>query len=412
MRTLISNIKTLVGIDTELKPRLQGAEMSRLGQMDDAWLLVEDGRIASIGLMADWAARGEHVDVEVDAAGGMVLPSWCDPHTHIVYAGSREAEFVDKIRGMSYAEIARRGGGILNSADLLHTMSEDQLYEQAVARAREMMLKGTGCIEIKSGYGLNPDDELKMLRVIRRMKETLPVRIVSTFLGAHAVGRQYTQPEYVDLIVNEMIPEVGRQRLAEYIDVFCDTGFFTPEETARILEAGAQWGMQPKIHADELASSGGVEVGVAHRALSVDHLESMADEQIETLRGSVTMPTALPGTSFFLNMPFAPARKMIDAGLGVAVASDYNPGSTPSGDMKFVVSLACIKLRLLPEEAINAATINSAYAMGLSRDYGSIAVGKVANFFITQPIPSVSFIPYAYTTPIVSRVFLKGKEVI
>ena len=331
MRTLISNIKTLVGIDTELKPRLQGAEMSRLGQMDDAWLLVEDGRIASFGLMADWAARGEHVDVEVDAAGGMVLPSWCDPHTHIVYAGSREAEFVDKIRGMSYAEIARRGGGILNSADLLHTMSEDQLYEQAVARAREMMLKGTGCIEIKSGYGLNPDDELKMLRVIRRMKETLPVRIVSTFLGAHAVGRQYTQPEYVDLIVNEMIPEVGRQRLAEYIDVFCDTGFFTPEETARILEAGAQWGMQPKIHADELASSGGVEVGVAHRALSVDHLESMADEQIETLRGSVTMPTALPGTSFFLNMPFAPARKMIDAGLGVAVASDYNPGSTPSG---------------------------------------------------------------------------------
>ena len=412
MRTLISNIKTLVGVDTELKPRLQGAEMSRLGQMDDAWLLVEDGRIASFGLMADWAARGEHVDVEVDAAGGMVLPSWCDPHTHIVYAGSREAEFVDKIRGMSYAEIARRGGGILNAADLLHTMSEDQLYEQAVARAREMMLKGTGCIEIKSGYGLNPDDELKMLRVIRRMKETLPVRIVSTFLGAHAVGRQYTQPEYVDLIVNEMIPEVGRQRLAEYIDVFCDTGFFTPEETARILEAGAQWGMQPKIHADELASSGGVEVGVAHRALSVDHLESMADEQIETLRGSVTMPTALPGTSFFLNMPFAPARKMIDAGLGVAVASDYNPGSTPSGDMKFVVSLACIKLRLLPEEAINAATINSAYAMGLSRDYGSIAVGKVANFFITQPIPSVSFIPYAYTTPIVSRVFLKGKEVI
>ena len=412
MRTLISNIKTLVGVDTELKPRLQGAEMSRLGQMDDAWLLVEDGRIASFGLMADWAARGEHVDVEVDAAGGMVLPSWCDPHTHIVYAGSREAEFVDKIRGMSYAEIARRGGGILNSADLLHTMSEDQLYEQAVARAREMMLKGTGCIEIKSGYGLNPDDELKMLREIRRMKETLPVRIVSTFLGAHAVGRQYTQPEYVDLIVNEMIPEVGRQRLAEYIDVFCDTGFFTPEETARILEAGAQWGMQPKIHADELASSGGVEVGVAHRALSVDHLESMADEQIETLRGSVTMPTALPGTSFFLNMPFAPARKMIDAGLGVAVASDYNPGSTPSGDMKFVVSLACIKLRLLPEEAINAATINSAYAMGLSRDYGSIAVGKVANFFITQPIPSVSFIPYAYTTPIVSRVFLKGKEVI
>ena len=243
------------------------------------------------------------------------------------------------------------------------------------------------------------------------MKETLPVKIVSTFLGAHAVGRQYTQSEYVNLIIDEMIPEVGRQKLADYIDVFCDTGFFTVEETARILEAGAKWGMLPKIHADELASSGGVEVGVAHNALSVDHLERMTDSQIEVLRGSGTMPTALPGTSFFLNMPFAPARKIIDAGLGVAVASDYNPGSTPSGDMKFVVSLACIKMRLLPEEAINAATINSAYAMGLSKDYGSIEAGKVANFFITEPIPSVNFIPYAYTSPIISRVFLKGEEV-
>lgn len=341
----------------------------------------------------------------------MVLPSWCDPHTHIVYAGSREAEFVDKIKGMSYAEIARRGGGILNSADLLHTLSEEQLYNQAVTRAWEMIRKGTGCIEIKSGYGLNTADELKMLRVIQRMKETLPVRIVSTFLGAHAVGRQYTQPQYVDLIVNEMIPEVGKERLADYIDVFCDKGFFTTDETSRILEAGARWGMRPKIHADELASSGGVEVGVAHHALSVDHLESMADEQIETLRGSDTMPTALPGTSFFLNMPFAPGRKMIDAGLGLAVASDYNPGSTPSGDMKFVVSLACIKMRLLPEEAINAATLNAAYAMGLSKEYGSITVGKVANFFITTPIPSVSFIPYAYTSPLINRVFLRGKEV-
>ena len=411
MRTLIKNIKTLVGAGSEGKLRLQGAEMAQLGTIDDAWLLVDGERISSFGEMRcldEATACADHV---VDAQGGMVLPSWCDPHTHIVYAGSREGEFVDKIRGMSYEEIAKRGGGILNSADLLHTLTEESLYEQAVKRAREMMLKGTGCIEIKSGYGLNTADELKMLRVIKRMKETLPVKIVSTFLGAHAVGRQYSQPEYVNLIIDEMIPEVGRQKLADYIDVFCDTGFFTVEETARILEAGAKWGMLPKIHADELASSGGVEVGVAHNALSVDHLERMTDSQIEVLRGSGTMPTALPGTSFFLNMPFAPARKIIDAGLGVAVASDYNPGSTPSGDMKFVVSLACIKMRLLPEEAINAATINSAYAMGLSKDYGSIEAGKVANFFITEPIPSVNFIPYAYTSPIISRVFLKGEEV-
>ena len=411
MRTLIKNIKTLAGIGSERKLRLQGAEMAHLGQIDDAWLLVDGERIASFGEMKALQEAEINADRVVDACGGTVLPSWCDPHTHIVYAGSREGEFVDKIRGMSYEEIAKRGGGILNSADLLHTLSEEQLYEQAVKRAREMILKGTGCIEIKSGYGLNTADELKMLRVIKRMKETLPVKIVATFLGAHAVGRQYTQPEYVNLIINEMIPEVGKQQLAEYIDVFCDTGFFTPEETARILEAGAKWGMRPKIHADELASSGGVEVGVAHNALSVDHLERMTEHQIEVLRGSETMPTALPGTSFFLNMPFAPARKIIDAGLGVAVASDYNPGSTPSGDMKFVVSLACIKMRLLPEEAINAATINSAYAMGLSEDYGSIEVGKVANFFITEPIPSINFIPYAYTTPIIQKVFLRGEEV-
>lgn len=408
MRTLVRNIKTLVGVTSGHPLHLQGAEMAQLGQIDDAWLLVEGDRISGFGKMSD--LQHHNVDNIIDAEGGTMLPSWCDPHTHIVYAGSREGEFVDKIKGLSYAEIAKRGGGILNSADLLHTMTEELLYDQAMARAREMILKGTGCIEIKSGYGLNTEDELKMLRVIKRMKDSLPVHIVSTFLGAHAVGRQYTQPEYVDLIVNEMIPEVGRQQLADFIDVFCDKGFFTPEETARILEAGAKWGMRPKIHADELASSGGVEVGVAHNALSVDHLESMTDAEIDLLRGSDTMPTALPGTSFFLNMPFAPARKIVDAGLGVALASDYNPGSTPSGDMKFIVSLACIKMRLLPEEAINAATLNSAYAMGLNEDYGSIEVGKVANFIITQPIPSVNYIPYAYTSPIIKRVFLKGKE--
>ena len=272
-----------------------------------------------------------------------------------------------------------------------------------------MIRKGTGCIEIKSGYGLSLEDELKMLRVIKRMKEASLAKIMSTFLGAHAVARGMTQEQYVQLIIDEMIPEVGRQRLADFVDVFCDRGFFTPEETGRILEAAAAWGMRPKIHADELASSGGVVVGVKHGALSVDHLESMTEETIETLRGSDTMPTALPGTSFFLNMPNAKARQIIDAGLGVAVASDYNPGSTPSGDMKFVMSLACIKLRLLPNEAFNAATINGAYAMGQSKDYGSIAKGKVANFYITKPIPSLDFIPYAYTTPIVNKVVLGGK---
>lgn len=410
MRVLIENIGILAGIDSHGKQRLCGKEMQSLGILNDAWLLVEDGRFAAWGTRAEMTAEGIAADEHVDAEGGAVLPSWCDSHTHIVFAGSREAEFVDKIRGLSYAEIAKRGGGILNSADLLHTLSEDELYRQAMVRMEEVMRKGTGCVEIKSGYGLNTADELKMLHVIKRIKENSPLRVKSTFLGAHAVGRGMTQPDYVDLVVNEMIPEVGKEKLADFVDVFCDEGFFTPAETARILEAADKWGMKPKIHADELASSGGVEVGVAHGALSVDHLESMTVEEIEILRDTVTMPTVLPGTSFFLNLPYGKARQMVDAGLPVAVASDYNPGSTPSGDMKFVVSLACIKLRLLPEEAINAATLNGACAMGESQQYGSIAKGKVANFFITRPIPSVSFVPYAYTTPIVERVFLGGKE--
>ncbi len=412
MRLLVENISTLVGTGTGGKLRLCGSEMSGLNTLDNAWLLADDGRFAAFGGMDDMPPEGLRADVVVDARGGMVLPSWCDPHTHVVYAGSREGEFVDKIRGLSYAEIARRGGGILNSADLLHTLSEDELYAQAMRRVREVMKKGTGCLEIKSGYGLNTADELKMLRVIRRISESVPSRIVSTFLGAHAIGRGYGHAEYVDLVVNEMIPEVGRERLADFVDVFCDEGFFTPEDTARILDAAAPWGMRPKIHVDELASIGGLQVGVERGALSVDHLENMREDEFGVLRGSITMPTALPGTSFFLNMPYAPARKMIDSGLPVAVASDYNPGSTPSGDMKFVVSLACIKMRLLPSEAINAATINAACAMGLSADYGSIDVGKVANFFVTEPMPSVDFIPYAYTTPIVSRVFLGGEEIV
>ena len=411
MRQLVTNIKTLAGISGEEVLCLQGAEMRSLETINDAWLLIEDGKISAFGSMTEMPSGGFIVDNEIDAQGGIVLPSWCDPHTHIVYAGSREGEFVDKITGLSYAEIARRGGGILNSADLLHTISEDELYRQAMLRAHEIMRKGTGCVEIKSGYGLNTADELKMLRVIRRIKESVPMRVVSTFLGAHAVGRQYSHAEYVNLIVSEMLPEVGREGLADYVDVFCDEGFFTPEDTDRILEAAARWGLKPKIHVDELAATGGLPVAVRHGALSVDHLENMPESEFGILKNSTTMPTVLPGTSFFLNMPYAPARKMIDYGLGVAVASDYNPGSTPSGDMKFVVSLACIKMRLLPQEAVNAATLNAAYAMGMSCDYGSITPGKVANFFITEPIPSIDYIPYAYTSPVVKRVFLGGVEV-
>lgn len=412
---LVKNISRLAGIERHGRLQFAGRDMSVMESIEDAFLYVEGGVITDFGPMGDLAPRGYDCGgdvMTVDAGGGMVLPSFCDSHTHIVYAGSREHEFVDKIRGLSYAEIARRGGGILNSADRLHEMTEDELYAQAMERVREIISKGTGAVEIKSGYGLNTADELKMLRVIRRISETAPLRVVSTFLGAHAVGREYAgrQSDYVDLVVNEMIPAVGREQLADYIDVFCDEGFFTPEETARILEAGARWGMRPKIHGQELADSGGVRVAVEHDALSVDHLESMTEADIELLRGSSTIPTALPGTSFFLNMPFAPGRRIIDSGLPLAIASDYNPGSTPSGDMKFAVSLACIKMRLLPEEALNAATINSACAMGLSRDYGSITVGKVANFYITRPIPSLDFIPYAYTTPVISRIFLRGEE--
>lgn len=419
---MIKNISRLAGIERRGRLRLAGRDMSVMDGIDDAFLYVEDGVIRDFGSMALYpdvyskvsvSSDGAQDDLTViDARGGMVLPSFCDSHTHIVYADSREHEFVDKIRGLSYAEIARRGGGILNSADRLHELSEDELYRQAMRRVDEIIRKGTGAVEIKSGYGLNTADELKMLRVIRRIGETAPLKVVSTFLGAHAVGREYAgrQGDYVDLVVREMIPEVGRQRLADYVDVFCDEGFFTPEETARILEAGAEWGLRPKIHGQELADSGGVRVAVEHGALSVDHLESMTDRDISLLKGTGTIPTALPGTSFFLNMPFAPGRRIIDSGLPLAIASDYNPGSTPSGDMKFAVSLACIKMRLLPEEALNAATINSAAAMGLSRDYGSIAVGKAANFYITEPIPSLHFIPYAYTTPIINKVFLRGEE--
>ena len=403
MKTLITNIGILAGTtETSLLQR-KGSEMKVFETHQNAWLLVEDG------FFKDWGTDStpDIVDADIiNAEGGAVLPSFCDSHTHLVYADSREQEFVDKIKGLSYEEIARRGGGILNSTDRLHQMSEDELYEQSMHRIDEIIRKGTGAVEIKSGYGLRTEDELKMLRVIRRIRETSPIKVVSTFLGAHAVARGMTQKDYVELVISEMIPAVAS--LADFIDVFCDRGFFTPEETARILEAGAHYGLRPKIHGQELADSGGVEVAVKHQALSVDHLESMTDRDIKLLHNSDTMPTCLPGTSFFLNMPFAPARKMIDEGLGIAIASDYNPGSTPSGDMRFCVSLACIKMRLLPEEAFNAVSINSAYAMGVSDKYGSIAKGKVANFLITKPLPSLAYIPYAYTQPFIREVYLHG----
>ena len=410
MKLLVRNIGRIVGIRPAGCLRLCGEEMSRLETLDEAWLLADEGRIAAFGRMSD-CPSGDGAQV-VDAGGGMLFPSFCDSHTHLVYAGSREQEFLDKIAGLSYEEIAKRGGGILNSADRLHATSEEELYSQAMARVREIIRMGTGCVEIKSGYGLSTEDELKMLRVIRRIRETAPLAVRATFLGAHAVARAYVgrQKEYVDLVCNEMLPAVAREGLADFVDVFCDEGFFTVDETVRIIEAGRSLGLRAKIHANELAVSGGVQAGVAHGALSVDHLERMGAEEIEALRGSATMPTLLPGAAFFLGMSYPPARDMIRAGLGVALASDYNPGSSPSGNMRMVVSLASIRMKMTPAEALNAATLNSAYAMGLSDDYGSITRGKAANFFLTDPMPSVEFFSYAYQTPLIRRVFLRGGE--
>ncbi len=410
MRRLITNIGVLAGTDDTGRQCLRGHEMDTLGMVENAWLLIEDDTIAGYGPMSGCPAVDSETEV-TDACRGWVFPSFCDSHSHIVYAGSREQEFLDKINGLSYEEIARRGGGILNSADRLHETTEDELYEQALARVNELIAKGTGCLEIKSGYGLTLEDEIKMLRVIRRLSETTPMTIRATFLGAHAVGRAYAgrQSEYVDHIINDMLPAVAAEGLADFVDVFCDRGFFTVDETDRILAAAAKYGMRAKIHANELDSSGGVQVGVKHGALSVDHLERAEQSDIESLAGSETIPTGLPGASFFLNMPYAPLKAMIEAGLPVALASDYNPGSSPSGDMRMVVSLGCIKMRLTPEQAINAATINSAAAMGLSDRYGTISTGKVANVFITKPMPSLAFLPYAYTTPLIERVMLNGQ---
>ncbi len=406
---LIKNIKTLVGILPQGVLRLCGSEMNTLNTLDNAYLMVEDGLIKEFGKMEQCPDyKGE----TIDASGKMVFPSFCDSHTHIVFAGSREGEFLDKINGLSYEEIAKRGGGILNSARLLHETSEDELYRQALRRLKMVIGFGTGAIEIKSGYGLSTEDELKMLRVIKRLSQATPATVKATFLGAHAFPQEYKngrEDEYIDLLCNEMLPKVAEQQLAEYVDVFCDKGFFTVEQTTRILETAQKYGIRGKIHANELDFSGGVQVGVRYNALSVDHLESSGEKEIEALKGSETMPTGLPGCSFFLNLPYAPLKQMINSGLSVALATDFNPGSTPSGNMKMVLSLACIKMRLTPAQAINAATINGAYALGISDTHGSITAGKAANLFITTEIPSIAYIPYSYTEPMVDTVILNGK---
>jgi imidazolonepropionase len=412
---LILNIRCLVQTEDFVRTKISGDRMSELSTMNDAFLYIRKGIIIDYGKMKDLDLTdiplADPQVKQIDASGKLVFPSFCDSHTHLVYAGSRVAEFTDKIRGLSYIEISRRGGGILNSAKKLHETSEEELYIQSMVRIREIMALGTGAVEIKSGYGLNLEDELKMLRVIKRIKESSPLEIKATFLAAHAVPLEYVKhrEKYVDLVISEMIPVVASEELADYIDVFCDKGFFSVEDTERILMAGIKYGLTAKIHANELDFSGGIQTGVKYNALSVDHLECTGDDEIEALLGSDTMPTLLPGSAFFLGLNDPPVRKMIKAGLPVALASDYNPGSSPSGNMKMVMSLGCIKLRMLPEEVINAVTINSAYAMGLSGTHGSITRGKVANVFITKEMPSFEFMPYAFGSDLIDTVILRGE---
>jgi len=404
-------------VETDPVPFVSGEDMKTVRSIENAWLYLEGDRISAFGKMGekymDGIRAGNKDIVEIHAGGKLVIPAFCDSHTHLVYAGSREQEYRDKIMGLSYEEIAARGGGILNSASLLRSTPEEDLYRQSLERIHEITRMGTCAVEIKSGYGLSTESELKMLRVIRRLKESTPLEIRATFLGAHSIPAEYrSRPdEYVDIVVNEMIPAVAADGLADYIDVFCDRGFFTVEQTERILQEGAEHGMTPKIHANELDFSGGIQAGVKYNALSVDHLEYTGEEEIQCLMDSGTMPTCLPGASLFLGMPYAPARKMIDAGLPVALASDYNPGSSPSGNMKLIMSLACIQMRMLPEEALHAVTLHTAYAMGLQETHGSICVGKKASVLITKPVPGLAFIPYAYGSDLIDTVILNGKVV-
>jgi imidazolonepropionase len=406
---LIRNIGILVQVSDGHPKLSKGKEMAHLPCIQNAYLLLEGDQIAAFGPMSQCPERAAQV---LDAAGGAVFPAWCDSHTHIVFATTREEEFRDRIQGMSYEEIAVKGGGILNSARKLQACSEEELYQSALGRLNEVIDLGTGAIEIKSGYGLSLESELKMLRVIRRLKSVSPIPIKATFLGAHALPMAYKndRESYIHLIINEMIPQVAAEGLADYCDVFCDKGFFSPAETERILEAGWKMGLKPKIHANELGYTGGVQAGVAQNAISVDHLEYCGDAEIESLKKGNTLPVALPSCAFFLGIPYCPGRNIIDAGLPLVLASDYNPGSSPSGNMHFVISLACIKMKLLPEEALNAATINGAFSMELQAELGSISVGKTANLWISKPISSLALLPYAFGSNLVQKVVIKGKD--
>jgi len=413
MSLLIINIKILAGINQDNTIKKSGKEMAQLSIIENAYLYIEGKKIKAFGKMDEIESQKISATKKIDASNKMVFPSFCDSHTHLVYPASREIEYVDKIKGLSYEEIAKRGGGILNSAKRMKETTIAELVDHALERLDEIKDFGTGAVEIKSGYGLNTDEELKMLFAIRKLKELSPLTIKSTFLGAHSIPAEYRgkQEEYVDIVINEMIPMVAAEELADYIDVFCDKGFFTVEDTERILMAGMKYGLQPKIHANELGYTGGIQVGVKYNALSVDHLEYTGDNEIKTLLNSETMPTVLPGAAFFLGMIYAPARKMIDAGLPVAMASDFNPGSSPSGNMQLILSMASILYRLTPEEAINACSINGAYAMGLSEEMGSIEEGKTANIFITKEIPTIEFMPYAYGSNKVETTILNGQIV-
>ena len=414
MKLLIKNIKTLVQTEETPQEKVVGKAMKNLSCIQNAWLAIEDDKIAGFGKMDDWEGISDWTNLTIiDASDKIVMPSYCDSHTHIVYAGSRESEFVDRINGLTYEQIFERGGGILNSAKKLQEASEEELIESALKRLNEIMWQGTGAVEIKSGYGLNTEAELKMLRVIKKLKTLSPLTIKATFLGAHAVPTEYKNDKrkYIDLLINEMMPKIAEEKLADYCDVFCEQNYFTKEETIEILTAAKKFGMTPKVHAEQLSNFGGVLAGVEVEAISVDHLEFVGDKEIEALKNSKTMPTILPGAAFFLGLPLPPARKMIDAGLPVAVASDYNPGSSPSGNMNFMLSLCCVQYKMTPEEAINATTINSAYAMHLSATLGSICVGKQANVFITKEIPSYAFIPYSFGSNLVETVIIGGKVI-
>ena len=412
MITLITNIKELLQVREAAIDKVSGAEMAILPIIKNAFLVIKDNVIADFGAMDQLPAL--QADQTIDATGKIVLPSWCDSHTHIVYAGNREQEFVDRINGMSYEQIASRGGGILESAKKLNETSEADIYNQSKARLEEVMRLGTGAIEIKSGYGLTLEGELKILRVIQQLSKNYPITIKATFLGAHALPSLFKENKkgYINCIINEMLPEIVKNKLADFIDVFCETGYFTVEETQQIMQAGIKYGLKPKIHVNQFNAIGGIQAAVKYHALSVDHLEIMTQEDIEALKNTATMPVALPSCSYFLSIPFTPARKMIATGLPLALASDFNPGSSPSGNMNFVVATACIKMKMTPEEAINAATINGAYAMGIANTHGSITIGKKANLIITKPISSYYQLPYAFGSNLIDTVFIEGKMIV